>query len=94
MLNSFEELCIIRAAAENSFARVLNYHGGAYILSSKDRLFRCITTLQCGKTRRTLEAGIDKRIYLQVDTDNHIYSSNLLSPLFRCGIRPYEWGTQ
>ena len=27
VLNSFEELCIMRAAAENSFARVLN-HGG------------------------------------------------------------------
>ena len=30
--NSFEELCIIWTAAENSFARVLNPHGGAYIL--------------------------------------------------------------
>ena len=29
VLNSFEELCIMRAAAENSFARVLNLHGGA-----------------------------------------------------------------
>ena len=27
-----------------------------YILSSTDRLFRCITTLQCGYIRRTLEA--------------------------------------
>ena len=34
VLNSFEELCIMRAAAENSFTRVLNPHGGAYILSS------------------------------------------------------------
>ena len=31
MLNSFEELCITLAAADNSFARVLNPHGGAYI---------------------------------------------------------------
>ena len=31
VLNSFEELCIMRAAAENSFARVLNPHWGAYI---------------------------------------------------------------
>ena len=30
MLNSFEELCIMRAAADNSFARVLNPHGRAY----------------------------------------------------------------
>ena len=29
MLNSFEELCIMRAAAENPFASVLNPHGGA-----------------------------------------------------------------
>ena len=48
VLNSFEELRIMRAAAENSFARVLNPHGGAYILSFTDRLFHCITTLQCG----------------------------------------------
>ena len=32
-----------------------------YILSSTDRLFRCIITLQCGYTRRTLEAGIETR---------------------------------
>ena len=31
------------------------------ILSSTDRLFRSITTLQCGKTHRTLEAGIKTR---------------------------------
>ena len=31
VLNSFEELCITRAAADNSFARELNPHGGAYI---------------------------------------------------------------
>ena len=28
VLNSFEELCIMRAAAENSFTRVLNPRGG------------------------------------------------------------------
>ena len=27
--------------------------------SSLDILFRCITTLQCGLTRKTLEAGIE-----------------------------------
>ena len=31
VLNSFEELCIMRAAAENSFIRVLNPYGEAYI---------------------------------------------------------------
>ena len=31
------------------------------ILSSIDRLFRCLTTLQCGLTRKTLEAGIETR---------------------------------
>ena len=39
VLNSFEELCIMRAAAVNSFARLLNPNGGAYILSSTDRMF-------------------------------------------------------
>ena len=34
VLNSFEELCIMRVAAINSFTRVLNFHRGAYILSS------------------------------------------------------------
>ena len=28
-------------------------------MSSLDRLFRSITSLQCGKTRGTLEAGIE-----------------------------------
>ena len=31
VLNSFEELCIMRVVALNSFARVLNSHGGAFI---------------------------------------------------------------
>ena len=48
VLNSFKELWIMKVAAVNSFARVLNHHGGAYILSSTDRLFHFITTLQCG----------------------------------------------
>ena len=34
VLNSLEELCIMQAVAENSFARVLNPHGEAYILST------------------------------------------------------------
>ena len=43
VFNSFEELCIMRAVAENFFT-----HWGVYILSSIDRLFRSIRTLQCG----------------------------------------------
>ena len=31
VLNSFEELCIMRAAAKDSFTRVFNPHGGACI---------------------------------------------------------------
>ena len=31
LLNSYEELCITLGAADNSFARVLNPHGGAYV---------------------------------------------------------------
>ena len=30
-----------------------------YILLSTDRLFRSITTLQCGETRRTFQGGIE-----------------------------------
>ena len=37
------------------------------ILSSTDRLFRCITTLQCGQTRRTLEARIETRPNFTLD---------------------------
>ena len=48
VLNSLEELCITRVAAVDSFARVLNPREGSIHLSSTDRLFHCITTLQCG----------------------------------------------
>ena len=65
VLNSFEELCIMQVVGINSSARVLNHKWGAYILSSTDRLFRCITTLQCGKTRRTLLARIEIRPILR-----------------------------
>ena len=42
MLNSFKELCIMRMAVVNFFARVLNPRGGAYILSSTDTVsFYC-----------------------------------------------------
>ena len=37
VLNSFEELCIMRAVAVNSFARVLNPSGGAYIYIYTER---------------------------------------------------------
>ena len=59
VLNSFEELCIMQAAAKNSFTIMFNPHGGAYILSSIDRRFHFITTLQFGSTHRMLEAGIE-----------------------------------
>ena len=41
VLNSFKELCIMRAAAENSFTGVVNHHGGVYILSSTQILLGC-----------------------------------------------------
>ena len=37
VLNLFKELCIMRAAAENSFGRVLNPHGGAYIYIEREK---------------------------------------------------------
>ena len=36
-----------------------------YILSSTDRLFRSIRTLQCGEASRTLEAGIENHLSLR-----------------------------
>ena len=38
VLNSFEELCIIRAASENSFTRVLNIHQCSKRLEFNSRL--------------------------------------------------------
>ena len=37
----------------------------AYTLLSKDRLLGCITTLQCGKTIKMLQAGIETRLILR-----------------------------
>ena len=37
VLNSYEELCITLAAANNSFAKVLNPHGGAYACIEKKK---------------------------------------------------------
>ena len=47
-----------------------------YILSSTDRLFRCITTHQCGLTRETLQAEFDTRLPLP-QADAHTLKSNL-----------------
>ena len=44
-----------------------------YILSYTDRLFRSIRTLQCGLTRRTLEAGIETYIYEYIYIYIYIY---------------------
>ena len=41
------------------------YHIYIYILSSTNRLFRCITTLQCSYTREMLQAGIETRLSLR-----------------------------
>ena len=56
VLNSFEELCIIWAAADNSFARVLNPHGGAYIYIY---IYMCVCVCVCvcvekGKTEKNM----------------------------------------
>ena len=36
-----------------------------YILSSTERLVRCITTLQCSKIQSTAQAGIETRLTLR-----------------------------
>ena len=48
-LDSFEKPCEWRVTTTTTFARELKPTGvGENILSSTDRLFRCITTFQCG----------------------------------------------
>ena len=54
-LSSFEELCIMQAATENSFTSVLNPHSGAYILSSTDRLFRSLRSRDRNPSNFTLD---------------------------------------
>ena len=49
-----------------------------YILSSKDRLFLCITSLQCDSTREMFQAGIETSLTLR-QTDN-IPLSQLINP--------------
>ena len=54
------------------FSRVtiLSFHPiYIYMLSSTDRLFRCIITLQCSQTRDTLQAGIETRLNLRQADD-------------------------
>ena len=49
MLNSYEELLYYASGSRRFIHQSAQPPpGGAYILSSTDRLFRCITTLQCG----------------------------------------------
>ena len=46
--------------------RVLSYViVGAYILSSTDKLFRCMKTLQCGLARGIFLAGIETQLTLR-----------------------------
>ena len=48
VLSSLDELCVKPVVTVNSFAKVFKLQRGAYILSSTDRLFHCVTTPQCG----------------------------------------------
>ena len=58
VLNSFEELCIMRAAAEKFLHQSAQPpRESVYIVIN--RLLSSIRTLQYGSTRRTLEAGIE-----------------------------------
>ena len=53
-----------------------------FILSSTDRLFRCIITLQCGSTYEMLQAGIESRLIL--------HQSDILPQILRYSLR--LWG--
>ncbi len=62
-LNSFDEPRLTRVATITSFAVEFNPAGaGELILSSTDRLFRWITTLQCGETRGILGTGFETQL--------------------------------
>ena len=57
ILNGYEPQLLLftyirSTATESSYIYV-------YLLASTDRLFRCITTFQCAKTREILQAGIE-----------------------------------
>ena len=68
VLNSFEELCIMWAAAENSFARVLNPHGGAYIVIHRQFFRRALHTYiyvcVCVATRPHEQDAIQGQFFL------------------------------
>ena len=63
VLNSFEELCIMLAAAGNSFDREFNPHGGAYIVIHRQTVSLCQNSSVWldARSGRTLEAGIETR---------------------------------
>ena len=76
VLNSWEELCIYAyVVAFNSPLEYSIHWGGAYILSSIDKLFGWITTLQCGLTCKMLQAGIKTWLTLH-QSDIYIYLYN------------------
>ena len=56
-----------------------------YIVSCTDRLLRCIISLQCGKTRATLQAGMKTCItlrqfdYIHLNSEIYAYVSNFVS---------------
>ena len=49
---------------KSKYMQVIYIYIYIYIQSSTDRLFRCITTPQCGQRRGTLEAGNETRLTL------------------------------
>ena len=66
-LNSFEEPCLTRAKTVTFIDRKINPSGmGEHILPSTDRLFRCITSLQCGYTYEILDLINVQRWWLKI----------------------------
>ena len=57
-----------------------------YILPSTNRLFRCITTLPCGQTRKMLQVEIETRLTLRqsnISSQNHRHSQRKLRNFLR-----------
>ena len=75
VLNLWEKLCIyVCATASDSPLKSSNHWGWeAYTMSSIDRLFCCITTLQCGYTREIIQDGIETRLTLRQSDILYIY---------------------
>ena len=62
-LRWFPRCCAVESSVDGDSARFRSQIRASCV--PNHRLYRCITTLQCGETRRMLEAGIETRSTLR-----------------------------